>query len=187
MSQTLTTLPVLETPHMFVRELLAADAADLATYMTQVRYQKYVAYRLRNAVEVEAFVRRHVSRQSESRRSVFHLAAVEKLTEETIGDGFLIDHGDNTMEIGWGLHPALWRMGFGTEIGRALLCQAFEHMKVNQVWCKVMRPNTASRQLALRLGMKTWRSAERIEVAKSRLEDIDYFAISASAYFDQPY
>jgi len=72
------------------------------------------------------------------------LAAEEKHSREVVGDGFLIVHQDKSVEIGWGLHPALWRLGFGTEIGGALLALAVEKLKAKSVWCKIMKPNVAS-------------------------------------------
>ena len=87
----------------------------------QPRYQRYTAMRLRNDAEVAAFVLRSVARQGDDRRNVFHLAAEERSSGEAIGDGFLIMQRDRTIEIGWGVHPAMWSCGFGTEIGTALL------------------------------------------------------------------
>ena len=89
--------------------------------MMQPRYQRYTAMRLRNDAEVAAFVLRSVARQGDDRRNVFHLAAEERSSGEAIGDGFLIMQRDRTIEIGWGVHPAMWSCGFGTEIGTALL------------------------------------------------------------------
>ena len=137
-------LDVVETSNLILREIRASDAGDLSCFMTQARYQKHIVHRLKDETEVKDFVRRQIAHQGDSRRRLFHLSAEERMSAEVIGDGFLIHHPDQSVEIGWGLHPALWSMGFGTEIGRALLAIGIERLKAKRVWCKIMRPNTAS-------------------------------------------
>ena len=48
---------------------------------------------------------------------------VEKSSGEAVGDGFIIVQRKGLAEVGWGVHPAMWSMGLGSEIGRALLAQ----------------------------------------------------------------
>ena len=104
-----------------------------------------------------------------------------------MGDGFLICHHDDSLEIGWGLHPALWQVGFGTEIGRALLAIGFERFKAKSIHCKVMRNNVASLRLARRIGMKQKAAREDYPVGQGRFEQVDIFAMSVETYFDLPY
>jgi [ribosomal protein S5]-alanine N-acetyltransferase len=184
---TLISLPALETPHLVLRELVPADTKDFALFMTQPRYQRFIAHRLRNETEVAAFVGRHIAGQSETRRTVYHLAAEEKHSGEAVGDGFLIDHGDHSFEIGWGLHPALWRMGFGKEIGSAMLAIGFEHLKAKNIFCKIMRPNVASQRLAIRIGMLPGKTVESFPVGQGRTETVDHFSLTEDGYFSAPY
>lgn len=109
------------------------------------------------------------------------------MSAEVIGDGFLICHPDQSVEIGWGLHPALWSMGFGTEIGRGLLAIGIERLKAKRVWCKIMRPNTASLRLARKIGMTREKSHDDFPVGQGQFESVDVFSISADTYFDLPY
>jgi len=121
---TLPHIRALETQNIILRELRRTDGPDLVCFMTQPRYQRYITHRLKNEDEVFAFVARQLAVQGDSRRQVFHLVAEERHSAEVIGDGFLISHPDKSVEIGWGLHPALWRVGLGTEIGGALVAVA---------------------------------------------------------------
>ena len=184
------TLPVLsaiETPNLTLRELRTADGVELACFMTQVRYQKYIVHRLKNNDEVNSFVQRQVAVQGDVRRQVFHLAAEERYSGEVVGDAFLIVHQDKSLEIGWGLHPALWRVGFGTEIGRALLCLGFERFKAEKIWCKVMHANLASLRLAKRIGMEIVKNHDSYPAGHGRFEAVDVFAMASERYFDLPY
>lgn len=184
---TLTTLPAIETPSLVIREIELRDTDTFGRFMTQDAYQRHIAMRLANMDEVRAFVTRSVARQGDERRNVFHLAAEEKLSGEAVGDGFIIKQRPTTLEIGWGVHPAMWQMGLGTEIGHALLSLAFERLKAERVWCKVMTPNTASARLAQRIGMKSLPSHPDFPVARGRGSQIEFFTLTASEYFDLPY
>jgi [ribosomal protein S5]-alanine N-acetyltransferase len=184
------TLPVIaaiDTPNLILREIAEGDGADMTCFMTQARYQKHIAHRMKDANAVKLFVARQLAAQGDARRNVFHLAAEERHSGEVVGDGFLIMLQDESLEIGWGLHPALWQVGFGTEIGRALLGIGFERFKAKSISCKVMRNNVASLRLARRIGMKQKAAREDYPVGQGRFEQVDIFAISIETYFDLPY
>jgi [ribosomal protein S5]-alanine N-acetyltransferase len=184
---TITILPSVETPNLLVREMALHDAKAFAGFVMQQRYQRYTAMRLRSEAEVSAFVARTVSRQGDERRNVFHLAAEERSSGDAIGDGFMICQRDGVIEIGWGVHPAMWSMGLGTEIGRVLLGLSFERLKAKRVWCKVMSANKASAKLAARIGMLHEKQVGGYAVGDGSIENIDIYAISSEEYFDRPY
>jgi [ribosomal protein S5]-alanine N-acetyltransferase len=180
-------LTAVETPNLILREIEAQDSADLACFMTQSRYQRHIAHKLKDLDAVADFVRRQVLAQGDNRRRVFHLAAEERLSGEVVGDGFLISHQDHTFEMGWGLHPALWSLGYGSEIGRALLGVGFERLKAKTMWCKIMSQNTASVRLAMRIGMKHTSTHPDYPVGQGRFEPVDIYGMTAEQYFDLPY
>ena len=180
-------LDIVETSNLILREIRASDANDLSCFMTQARYQKHIVHRLKDEDAVHDFVRRQMAHQGDNRRRVFHLSAEERMSAEVIGDGFLICHPDHSVEIGWGLHPALWSMGFGTEIGQALMAIGIEKLRAKRVWCKIMRPNTASIRLARKIGMTREKSHDDFPVGQGRFEAVDVYSISADTYFDLPY
>lgn len=183
----LTRLPAVETPGLVVREIEIRDSEAFSAFMTQDAYQRHIAMRLSNEAEVKAFVTRSVARQGDERRNVFHLAAEEKSSGEAVGDGFIILQRPKTLEIGWGVHPAMWRMGLGTEIGQALLGLAFERLMAERVWCKVMRPNLASARIARRIGMKHLKSHPDYPAGGGRMEAVEFYAMQADQYFELGY
>ncbi len=184
---TLTILPSIETPHLILREMQENDVEDLTAFVTQSRYQRYITHKLRNDSEVRAFVNRHILAQRDGRRRIYHLAAEETMSGEVVGDAFMIAHADASLELGWGVHPALWRMGFGTEIGRALLALGFERLRVQHVWSKVMTSNVASSRLARRIGMHLTSTKPEYPVGQGRTEAVEIFGLNADAYFELPY
>ncbi len=180
-------LPVLETPTLLLREIQTRDVRDLAAFMTQPRYHRHIAYRLRDEAAVADFVRRQLAAQGDRRRQIFHLAAEEKMSGEVVGEGFIIAHGGGDFEVGWGVHPAMWSMGLGTEIGRALLALGFEKLKAKSLWCKIMAPNSASSKVAERIGMRDSGSQAGYPVGQGRLEQVNIHRIEAADYFELPY
>ncbi len=181
-------LPSLETPRLILREMHPADAPDLASYLVQPRYQRFVAHRLKDDHEVVAFVRRTVGSQGDLRRRIFHMVAEEQKTGDVVGDGFIIVHQDLSHEIGWGVDPDVWRQGYGCEIGRALLSLSFEHLKAERAWCKVMKENAASVKLARRIGMKLDQTLPDYAVSGgSRRETVEIFRLTVEDYFELPY
>jgi [ribosomal protein S5]-alanine N-acetyltransferase len=184
---TVKSMTALETPHLILREIDRTDTDELAAFMTQPRYQKHITHRLRDGAMVKDFVRRQVAAQSDTRRHVYHLAAEEKLSTDVVGDGFVILHGDGSHEIGWGVHPAMWSMGLGTEIGQALLAMAFERMNARRAWSKVMVENVASAKLARRIGMALVTAHENYPLGNGKTGPVDIYALTASDYFDLPY
>ena len=184
---TITKLPAIDTPSLVMREIELRDGPSFGNFMTQEAYQRHIAARLMNEQEVRTFVTRSVARQGDERRTAFHLAAEEKLSGEAIGDGFLILQRPKTVEIGWGLHPAMWGMGLGTEIGHALLGIAFERLRAENVWCKVMGGNEASAKLARRIGMRHLKSHPDYPAAPGRSCVVEFYAMSEGDYFDRAY
>ena len=184
---TLTTLPSVETQQLILREIQLRDMDALSGFMTQEAYQRHIALRLKNDAEVRAFVTRSVARQGDERRNVFHLAAEEKISGEAVGDGFIIVQHKSVVEIGWGVHPAMWSMGLGSEIGRALLGLAFERLKAERVWCKVMQANKASERLARHIGLRHVQSHKDYPAGGGRFEPVSIYALTAPEYFDLPY
>lgn len=183
----ITILPAVETPQLILREIENRDARALSGFMTQEAYQRHIALRFADEAEVKSFVLRSIARQGDERRNVFHLAAEEKVSGEAVGDGFLIVQNSSLLEAGWGVHPAMWGMGLGTEIGRALLGLAFERLKAERVWCKVMKPNAASIRLAQRIGMRHVRSHPDYLANGGKAPAVEFYSISSVQYFDLAY
>ena len=185
--KTLTRLPAVDTPNLLVCEMIPHHAKGFAGFMTQPRYQRYTSVRLRTEADVKVFVARSISRQGDERRNVFHLAAEERSSGEAIGDGFMIAQQGRVYEVGWGVHPAMWRMGFGTEIGQALLGLSFERLNAKRAWCKVVSANIASARLAKRIGMELQEPLADYPLGDGRVEAVDVYAMASEEYFERSY
>ncbi|MFM2045397.1 MAG: hypothetical protein RLY86_3973 [Pseudomonadota bacterium] len=60
--------------------------------------------------------------------------------------------GVEVWELLYGLMPAAWGQGYGTEAGRAVLADAQDRLGIRTVWAWTLWTNQASRGLMARLG-----------------------------------
>jgi ribosomal-protein-alanine N-acetyltransferase len=180
-------IPAVETPGLLIREIRPRDARDFSTYMLREDFQATIATRYSSATEVQKFVARCVRRQALPERSNFHLAAELKVGRQVIGDGFMLLHRPRSAELGWSVHPAMWRRGFGSEIGSALLAIAFEKLGCTAVWAKAFASNTGSIKLMKRIGMTHDRDLPKQKVAPGTTTDVTYYSMKADDYFDAVY
>ena len=183
----LTRLPPVETPALWVRELVPSDVHDFAAYMLRDDYQRHLANRYADVDGLRKFVMRAISRQQTGLRQSYHLAAVLKSCGASVADGFILANKDGIAEIGWGVHPALWGKGLGVELARTLISLAFERLQVETIWCKVMSANTPSLRVARKSGLRPWKTDPGFPVSQGRLERVDLFRLEAQDYFDAAY
>lgn len=98
---------------------------------------------------------------------------------------FVIDHQGRAVgtagfwdgnEIGFILHPDLWRQGYGSEILGALIQHGFEVLGFDEIVADVDPRNTASIGLLTKLGFEETGQAERtIQIGEDWFDSI-YFA-----------
>ncbi|WP_342642610.1 GNAT family N-acetyltransferase [Rhodoligotrophos ferricapiens] len=177
----------LETRALTLREIRARDARAFAAYMLRNDYQKHVAVRYASAADVQGFVARSLRRQMSPNRTLYHLAAELKATGHVIGDGFIQLNRPQSAEIGWGVHPELWRRGFATEIGQALVAIGFERLGCSRMWAKAFAENEASIRIMEKIGMRRERFAQDQYVGNGLRTDLYIYSMTADDYFDAAY
>ena len=183
----LTLLPTTTTRSMRIREIEMADARAFAKYMTDPEYQRHLAVRYPNDYAVHQFISRAVARQDRKGRVTWHVAAECRKSRAMRGDGFIIFHEKGVAEIGWGVDPAYWNHGLGTEIATALTAIAIERLDATNIWCKVKSGNHASIRVAQKCGMACDRIVETGTLQPASGSSIHIYTLSAREYFDAPY
>jgi [ribosomal protein S5]-alanine N-acetyltransferase len=183
----LTRLPPIETPALWVRELVPSDVHDFAAYMLRDDYKRFLGVRHANVDQLRSFVLRNISRQSQGPRSSYHLAAVLKSCGASVADGFILTNNDGIAEIGWGVHPALWGKGLGLELAKALSALAFERLNMDSIWCKVMSENRPSLRVARKAGLLPWKTENEFPITGRRCARVELFRLKAQDYFEAAY
>jgi ribosomal-protein-alanine N-acetyltransferase len=177
----------IETKALTLREIRARDARAFSGYMLRKNFQQYIAVRYSTAADVQGFVARSLRRQMSPNRTLFHLAAELKATSHVVGDGFIQLNRSQSAEVGWGVHPDLWRRGLATEIAEALVAIAFERLGCSRVWAKSFAENEASIRVMEKVGMRRERFAQDQYVGNGLRTDFYIYSMTADDYYEAPY
>lgn len=93
---------------------------------------------------------------------------------------WLEDGSDEKAEIGWILDPAAGGHGFATEAAIAVLNVAFDHYGLHRVFAQMDSRNTASANLARRIGMREEAHLRKDWWSKGEWTDTLIFGMLAS-------
>jgi RimJ/RimL family protein N-acetyltransferase len=176
-----------ETPLLYVREIVVQDTGDFARYMIRPDYRRHIAAQLGDVRAVQAFVMRALSHQQAKDRRAWFLAAELKGEGGAAADGFILKHRSGLHEIGWGVDPDLWGRGIASQLAPVLAAIAIERLGAEKVGCKVMSPNAASARVALKAGFQPDRTVPAGRPGGEAKVDVDYYLLTRQDYFEAPY
>ncbi len=145
-----------ETDRLLIRDVRASDADDFHQYMRLETYWRDVPIEPPTVELVEALVNRCIQNQSENPRTDYFLAAVDKGSDELVGEAILHVRSIRWRqgEIGWGVSSSRTGQGLATEIGRAMLRYGFDILGLHRVFAQCRVENLASRRIMAKLGMR---------------------------------
>ncbi len=147
-------LPI-KTRRLIIREYADDDWAAVHSYVQDPAFWKFQAGEPPAKEKVKALIQWAVREQSLSPRVNYYLAAADVKTGNIVGEAVLkiIPPGHGQGEIGFGVVPAEWKKGFGTEIAQALLDVGFKTFQLNRVAAQCAPENKASIRIMQKLGM----------------------------------
>jgi [ribosomal protein S5]-alanine N-acetyltransferase len=147
---------IVETDRLILREVRAADAGAFRSYMLPEPYWRHDPRTPPTAESIASLVERFTRSRSQKPRMDFFLTAVDKISDEFIGEASLRIRGSNSLlgAIGYGVVSSRKGQGLATEIGRGLLRLAFATLKLHRVDAQCRTENQASRRVMAKLGMR---------------------------------
>ena len=151
---------MIETDRLLLRPWASEDVALLASMSSNPRVTRYIGDGLTwtalKAITVSDRALGHWREHGFGWRVVVELAAGKEiglLALNRMGPGTAgLDPEEH--EIGWWLSPDRWGLGFATEAARAVAEDAFAQLGVPHLTARIRPENTASVQVATRLGMQ---------------------------------
>ena len=154
----------LETERLLLRPYTGDDLEALYAMQSRSDVARYLYWGPRTEAEVRAALEKKVTSTAiRSEGDVLSLAALQKATDELVGDFVLVwvseEHRQG--EIGFIVHPDHQGLGYATEAGRVLLRLAFEDLKLHRVVGQLEARNAASARVLEKLGMR--REAHLVE------------------------
>ena len=147
----MTTVPVLETERLILRELREDDFPTYEKLAADIEVMRYLGGKTMDRVEAwrhMAFMVGHWTL-----RGYGYFALEEKSSGEFVGRaGFTNPAGWPGFELGWTVAPAHQRKGFASEAAERLLRFAYEDLDMKHVISLIHKDNIPSRRVAEKLG-----------------------------------
>jgi [ribosomal protein S5]-alanine N-acetyltransferase len=153
---------MLETDRLWLRDVRASDIDAFQAYMHPEPYWRHSPIDPPTPESVAALVSNFLRSQAQKPRLDYFLAAVDKRSDEFVGEACLRVRGVSSRQgaVGWGVVDGKTGRGFATEIGRELLRLAFETLDLHRVDAQCRAQNHASRRIMAKIGMReegVWR------------------------------
>ena len=153
------TLPALSLPIMtrrlVIREYATTDTTVVFDNVGDPSYWEYHATEPPTAEQISALILWAVQEQTIKPRINYYLAATRKDTGVVIGEAVLriTDPIQRQGEIGFGVARKLWKQGYASEMGAAMVQAAFAQLKLHRVLAQCSPENKSSIRVMQKLGM----------------------------------
>jgi [ribosomal protein S5]-alanine N-acetyltransferase len=146
----------LETDRLLIREFLPSDFDAFRQYVqSEHHWCSTPDEQPPSTARVESLIKHFLQTQANGRREEFHLAAVDKFSNEFVG---AVDFGTfapwRQGTLGWGVTVNRVGQGLATEMGHAMLQFAFGTLVLHRVQARCRTENHASRRVMAKLGMR---------------------------------
>jgi RimJ/RimL family protein N-acetyltransferase len=147
---------ILETDRLILREVRTSDIDAFQRYMLHEDYWRHDPREPPTHESVAALVGRFTRSLPQKPRIDYFLAAVDKHSDEFVGEASLRLRGNSLRQgaMGYGVTSSRVGQGFATEIGRGLLRLGFETLGLHRVDAQSRAENHASRRVMSKVGMR---------------------------------
>jgi RimJ/RimL family protein N-acetyltransferase len=146
--------PILTTERLILRELSAADAADVFVFWGDPEVQKYNAPVARDVEDAAAFIADERAKYAAKQEVMWGITMRESTT--VIGGVDLHDwkRYHHRAEIGYSLARAWWGQGIASEAVRAVIDFGFDRMQLHRIEAGTIADNVHSIRMLERIGFK---------------------------------
>ena len=176
-------IPTLETPHLILRKLMRADAADMNEFSRREEVSEYLLWDRHTSMR---YTKACLSDLLRSYRdfTYFEWAVILKENRKMIGTcGFTkFRYESNIGEIGYSLNPDYWGRGYATEAAKATVAFGFSDLGLYRIEAYFVLENTASRRVLEHCGM-TYRGETHPMVIKGVERKIGLVALTREEYY----
>src|SRR4051812_38211803 len=131
-------MAMLETARLFLRDIQLSDANTFLDNMRRDEYLQNVPIEASTAESMADMLNRCLLDQSRQPRTDFFLAAVEKGSDEIVGDAIMHVRRRRWRqgEIGWAVAFSRAGRGLATEIGAAMLQFGFQELGLHRIYAQ---------------------------------------------------
>jgi ribosomal-protein-alanine N-acetyltransferase len=189
----------IDTQRLIIRNFAAADAPALNRTLGDPRIFTHLPEEVPELADVERLIawfqdrdarnrNRNRDRELEDPFLGTNFALILKSTQRIIGWCGLqpFEPYPDKMEIFYGLSPAHWSQGYGTEAARAVLRYGFETLRLDQVVAGVKPENSASIRILEKIGLVRLGSVDQVPQGAEWYLGEWYYAIDRARYESAP-
>jgi len=151
---------VLETPRLFLREMVRGDLDFVATMLADPEVARYYDRTFTRA-DAGAWLERQLKRYADDGHGLWLvLERASRLPVGQVGLAMQEVEGTRHPEMGWLLHRPFWGQGYATEAATATRDAAFQRWQYPSVISLIRPVNEPSRRVAERVGMRPDRNVQ---------------------------
>ncbi|WP_225840443.1 GNAT family N-acetyltransferase [Streptomyces sp. NK08204] len=138
-----------------LRELTIDDVDAVLAIYGSPEATEHLSFEPRTREQVAQIVARSIAAATDTPRSEYALAVIERDTAQLIGFGRLATdpHQQRAATFGFALRPDAWGIGYGLETVRLLLALGFEGLGLHRIWGARSPVNKASAKTMMAAGM----------------------------------
>ena len=138
-----------------MREWLLDDIAGLFRVMSDTRVHTYTKDKNNpwDMQRTEKYIRFMIEKAFKALDN-YHGAVIEKKTHQIVGLCGLNPYKENEPEIEWKLGVSFWGKGYGTEIGKQMIKEAFISTNIKGIYGMAQPENMGSKRVLEKIGME---------------------------------
>lgn len=144
----------LATERLILRAFTPEDFESVHSYTSDAEITKYMVWGPNSPEDTKRFIKNAIDLSEENPVKNYQYAAVLKESGRLIGAcNLCIPYGGDEGEVGWILHKDFWRMGYGSEMGKAMLELGFDSLNLRRIFACCDSENQGSYKVMEKLGM----------------------------------
>jgi [ribosomal protein S5]-alanine N-acetyltransferase len=149
------TLP-LQSQRLILREFTMEDWPAVHAYGSHQEVYRFQAWGPNTPTESRQYVARVIEQAQRQPRTDWDLAIVPVASGEVVGTASLVIRSQEHRqgELGYVLHPNVWRQGYATEAARLLLDFGFRTLGLHRIFATCDPRNMASARVLEKVGMQ---------------------------------
>jgi len=144
----------LETERLILRPFQENDFEAVHAYTSSTENVQYMVWGPNDESQTKTFILHAIMKSKEITCNNYQYAAILKTGGKLIGACNIAIYSEGQAEIGWILHRAFWKQGFGTEMGNRILEFGFDELGLHRIIAHCDTENCDSYRIMERIGMR---------------------------------
>jgi len=172
----------IRTKRLLLRDVRANDFDAIHEYSIDEAVARFMDWGPNTLDQTREALERWLVAQAEAVRLALNLAVVVADEDRLIGSIRLSYQGHRNADLGYSLHSAYWRQGYGAEAAAAMLELVFERFGLHRIWATCDVGNVGSSGVMEKIGMRREGTFLQDVPVKGRWRDTHLYAVLAQEW-----